>query len=128
MTHDEPTQTEASADRPAVRPAEALSIRGLGLRQYLTGWSQSPKLALLLGTYLFFMPGFLTLFFIARFVQAPTQGTSVGALALTGGLALLYLALLTGPAVSLMVRGIADLRARPRVVGGRVLAVRHQPH
>jgi hypothetical protein len=125
MMDDDPIQMTATEDVPDAQPAETLSVRGLGLRQHFTGWSHAPRVALVLGSSLFFIPGFLTFFFVAGFVQAVVQHQGVPTVALTGLLALMYLAFLTIPAALVLVSGLFDLRARPRLVGGRVVAVRH---
>jgi hypothetical protein len=125
MAEQDPIQMTASEDAPAARPAEALSVRGLGLRQHFTGWSHAPRVALVMGSSLLFIPGVLTFFFVAEFIQAVRLRQSVPTIALTGLLALVYLVSLTIPAALVLVLGLLDLRARPRLVGGRVVAVCH---
>lgn len=125
MANEESLQVKALQEARILRPPEELSIHGLALRQHLTGWSQAPRIALLMGIYFLCMPGFLTFYFVARFIQVLGTHDSVSSAVLTGGLALLYLLLLTVPAVLLIARGLRDLRARPQLVGGRVVAVRH---
>lgn len=124
MTDDEPLQTGLIDGRPTPS-IQQLSIRGLALRQYVTGWSQPPRPALMMGAWMLFMPGFLTFLLIVNIVQAITNHASLVTLAIMGVLALLYLALVTGPAISLVACGLYDLRKRPQVLGGRVVAVRH---
>ena len=125
MMGDDRIQIQTTEDVPAAPPAEALSVRGLGLRQHLTGWSHAPRVALLLGGNLFCISSFLTFIFVAGFAQAVIQRQGLGTITLTGVLALLYLAFLMVPAALLLVGGLRDLRARPRLVGGRVVAMRH---
>lgn len=87
-------------------------------------------MAILQGAYLFFLPGLLALYFGVQFVQAAGLAgarASVADAVFTGALALLYLGVVVIPALAVLVRGLLDLRARPRLVGGRVLAVRHLP-
>jgi hypothetical protein len=113
----------------AARPEE-LSTSGLLARQFLLGWGQPPQMAVLQGAYLFCLPGLLALYFAVKFAEAAGftgERADVAAAVFTGVLTLIYLVLVVIPALVVLVCGLLDLRARPRLLGGRVLAVRHLP-
>jgi hypothetical protein len=79
---------------------------------------------------LFLLPGFLVLLLGSEFVQvAGLRGEPLNlpSALFIGTMMLIYLALVVLPALAVLVLGLADWRAQPRLMGGQVLAVRHLP-
>jgi hypothetical protein len=82
------------------------------------------------GTTLFLLTGLMALYFGGQFAQVagpPGEQVNLPNALFIGALTLVYLGLVVLPALVALVCGLWDWRARPRLVGGRVLAVRHLP-
>ncbi len=128
--HEEPSELGVRVSGAIEARPEEVPTSGLLARQFLLGWSQPPQMAILQGAYLFFLPGLLALYFWMQFAQAAGltgERPDVTAALFTGVLLLIHLGLVVLPALVVLVLGLLDLRARPRLVGGRVLAARHLP-
>ncbi len=127
---EEPSEAIVRVSGALEARTEELSTSGLLARQFFLGWSKPPQMAIVQGASLLFLPGLLTLYFGGSFVQAAGllgEQANVGDAVFTGALALLYLGLVLLPALLVLGGGLLDLHARPRLIGGRVLAVRHLP-
>jgi hypothetical protein len=127
---EEPFEVSVQSGELLESRPEELSTSGLLVRQFLLCWSKPPQMAVLQGAYLFVLPGLLAFYFAVKFAEASglLGGRAyVTDAVFTGALTLVYLGLVVLPALMVLVRGLLDLRARPRLVGGRVLAVRHLP-
>ncbi|HEY7127967.1 MAG TPA: hypothetical protein VH540_28825 [Ktedonobacterales bacterium] len=127
---EEPSELEVQVSEVIEARPEEMPTSGLLARQLLLGWGQPPQMAILQGAYLFILPGLLALYFWMQFAEVAglTGGrVDVTSAVLTGVLLLIHVGFVVLPALVVLVLGLLDLRARPRLVGGRVLAVRHIP-